>query len=288
MKKKSPPPPLKPPLKAYNDPKFIQGPDARPVRILCEFEEPQNRFRRLRINNTVAFFGSARTLSGEVAEAKLKDAKRRYSSAKTKTPELRQAHDIAKRDLMMSHYYESARQLARKITSWSKNSLRPGQRFYVCSGGGPGIMEACNRGARDAGGRSVGLNISLPFEQVPNPYQSQELSFQFHYFFMRKFWFVYLAKALVVFPGGFGTMDELFELLTLIQTRKITKPMPILLFGSEYWNDILNLDAFVKWGTISPKDLELFTTFDDVDEAYRHLKRELTRLYLDKPRRRRN
>ena len=170
--------------------------------------------------------------------------------------------------------------VAEKLTRWSQSSLKLGKRFYICSGGGPGIMEAANLGASRAKGRSIGFNISLPFEQKPNPYQSPELAFQFHYFFMRKFWFVYLAKALVVFPGGFGTFDEFFELLTLVQTQKTSKHMPIVLYGSEYWHEVVNFESMAKWGTISPADIDLFRTFDDVDETFRYLKSELTRLHL--------
>ncbi|MBI3118174.1 MAG: TIGR00730 family Rossman fold protein, partial [Candidatus Hydrogenedentes bacterium] len=173
-----------------------------------------------------------------------------------------------------------AAQLAERLTTWSKALPKKKRHFIICSGGGPGIMEAANLGANRAGGLSVSLNISLPMEQVPNPFQTRELAFEFHYFFIRKFWFVYLAKALVVFPGGFGTFDELFEVLTLVQTKKARKPMPIVVYGREYWEEVVNLDALVRWGTISPEDLQLFRICDTVDEAYDYLTQELTRLYL--------
>lgn len=267
--------------KSYQNPEFMNSPDARTVRLLSEYEEPAGRFRRLHIKNTIVFFGSARIPPAEEAAVNLADAKEHLAKAAPRDKDrCGEVYESAKRMATLSRYYEDARYLARKLTAWSKSSLRPSQRFYVCSGGGPGIMEAANRGAHEAKGRSIGLNISLPFEQDPNPYQSKELSFQFHYFFMRKFWFVYLAKALVVFPGGLGTLDEMFELLTLVQTGKTRKVMPIILYGSAFWKEVLNLEALAKWGTIDRDDLKLFRFCDDPDEAYRHLKKELTRLYL--------
>jgi len=268
------------PLAPHQNLAFLGSPDARSVRIMCEFEEARSRFRRLRVNNTIVFFGSARSVPPEDAETQLKAAKKELARAGGRDAKLQDAVDAAKRAVTMAQYYDDARVLAKKLTHWSKSSIKPGRRFYVCSGGGPGMMEAANRGASDAGGRSVGLNISLPFEQEPNQYQSEELSFQFHYFFMRKFWFAYLAKALVVFPGGFGTMDELFEILTLVQTQKTRKVMPIILYGNKYWKEILNFDALAKWGMIDPEDMDMFRFTDDVDEAFRYLKKELTRLYL--------
>ena len=192
-------------------------------------------------------------------------------------------YDQAKGDLMLSRYYEDAVRLAEKLTAWSQGMEDPNKRFIVCSGGGGGMMEAANRGAQKAGGPSIGLNISLPLEQTPNPYQTKEISVEFHYFFIRKFWFFYLAKALIVFPGGFGTMDELFELLTLVQTQKSKKYMPIIIYGSDYWNEVFNFKAMVKWGTISREDLSLFHFFDDVDKAFDYLTKELTQYYLQKP-----
>jgi uncharacterized protein (TIGR00730 family) len=268
------------PLRAYDNSEFLHGPDARPVRILAEFEEPSNRLRRLRIKNSIVFFGSARIQPRDEADARLAAANKDLRNVGKRTVELRRARDAAKRGITLARYYEDAARLAEKLTQWSKDSLKLGDRFYICSGGGPGIMEAANLGASRAKGRSIGFNISLPFEQAPNPYQSPELAFQFHYFFMRKFWFVYLAKAIVVFPGGFGTFDEFFELLTLVQTEKTTKRMPIVLYGSEYWNNVVNFENMAKWGTIGAADLSLFRTFDDVEETFSYLKSELASLHL--------
>jgi uncharacterized protein (TIGR00730 family) len=273
------------PVKAYKNLAFLASPDARRIRVLCEFAEPESRFRRLNVRDTIVFFGSARLIDRETAEAGLarrREENRRGDSGENAERLLREAE----RDLFMSRYYEDARQLARKLTQWSKSLTNRQKRFIVCSGGGPGIMEAANRGAADAGGLSVGLNISLPFEQLPNPYISRELNFEFHYFFVRKFWFVYLAKALVVFPGGFGTLDELFEILTLVQTAKTKKEMPIVVFGSDFWNEVLNFEALKRWGTISPEDLSLFSIHDDVDEAFEVLRDELSRLWFQRGARR--
>jgi uncharacterized protein (TIGR00730 family) len=223
---------------AYLNEKFLNSPDARAIRMLAEFLEPLAHFRRQKVRDTVVFFGSARLTE----------------------------------DGPLGNYYRDARTLARMLTEWSDQFTNSTYRFVVCSGGGPGIMEAANRGAADANGKSVGLNIGLPFEQFPNPYITPELSFEFHYFFMRKFWFAYLAKALVVFPGGFGTLDELMELLTLTQTQKLAKKMSIILYGSTYWKEIINFDALVKYGMISPGDLELFQYADDPDTAFELLK----------------
>jgi uncharacterized protein (TIGR00730 family) len=261
------------PLKAYCNPVFLNSADARAIRVLCEFLEPASRLRREKIKHMITFYGSARTLPRETARQNLAALE---SSGKASDDEITRA----KSALEMSRYYEDAAELGGRLTRWSMGLGGAHPNFYICSGGGPGIMEAANRGASEAGGRSVGLNISLPFEQDANPYQSKELAFDFHYFFIRKFWFVYLSKAIVVFPGGFGTMDELFELLTLIQTSKTKKRIPTIIYGSQYWNDILNFDAFAKWGTISQKDLDLFTIMDSVDEAYDCLVGELTEMYL--------
>ena len=277
-------PPKKPrinhPLKAYNDASFLNSPDARILRILSEFQEPAARFRRLRIRNTVVFFGSARIPAPENTAELLAEAERNARNAPKGDGASHLKLEMARRLATLSSYYRDAELLAQKITEWSMKSLKPASRFYICSGGGPGIMEAANRGASKAGGRSIGLNISLPFEQDPNPFQSEDLAFEFHYFFMRKFWFVYLAKALVVFPGGFGTLDETFELLTLVQTQKTAKHMPIVLYGSKFWKEIVNFDALAQWGLVTPADLNLFQFCDDVDEAFDYLKHELTRLYL--------
>ncbi|MGE5646053.1 MAG: TIGR00730 family Rossman fold protein [Acidobacteriota bacterium] len=233
---------------AYKNEEFLDSPDARVLRILSEYLEPYSHFRRERIRDTVVFFGSARI------------------------------HDA---EGPLRKYYDDARTLARLLTVWSEEIKNSSRRFVVCSGGGPGIMEAANRGAAEAGGKTIGLNIGLPFEQLPNKYITPELLFEFHYFFMRKFWFAYLAKALVVFPGGFGTLDELMEMLTLVQTRKLQKKIIIVLYGSDFWKEVVNFDALVKYGTISPEDLELFQFADDPKSALEILKNGLTRLYLE-------
>jgi uncharacterized protein (TIGR00730 family) len=231
---------------AYKNELFLDSSDARILRILSEYLEPLAHFKRNKIRDTVVFFGSARI----------------------------------REDGPLSEYYHDARTLARLLTEWSDSIQNSTRRFVVTSGGGPGIMEAANRGAHDAGGSTVGLNIGLPFEQWPNPYITPELSFEFHYFFMRKFWFAYLAKALVVFPGGFGTLDELSELLTLTQTRKLEKKIVIILYGRKYWNEILNFDALVRYGMISREDLELFDFADDPQTALGLLRDGLTKYYL--------
>src|ERR1051326_2890777 len=231
---------------AYLNGDFLNSPDARALRILAEFLEPLSHFRREKVRDTVVFFGSARV--------------------REQGP--------------LHQYYQDARTLAGMLTEWSAQFTNNTYRFVVCSGGGPGIMEAANRGAHDANGKTIGLNIGLPFEQFPNPYITPELSFEFHYFFMRKFWFAYLSKALVVFPGGFGTMDELCEILTLAQTRKIEKKIVIVLYGSAYWKEVLNFNALVKYGTISPSDLNLFQYADTPEEALSILQVFLTKYYL--------
>lgn len=268
------------PVKAYNNPDFMNSSDARTIRVLCEFTEPGTRFRKKHIKDTIVFFGSARFLPFEDAEKRLAEARQAIKGKKRPSGKDRAAVDRAQWGLEGSRYYEDARDLARRMTQWSKSLKGTKRRFIVCSGGGPGIMEAANRGASDAGGLSMGLNISLPHEQYANPYITDGLGFEFHYFFIRKFWFFYLAKALVVFPGGFGTFDELFELLTIVQTSKTTKYMPIVLYGKEFWNDVVNFDAMLKWGVIDEDDMKLFKLVDSVDEAFAHLKGELTRLYL--------
>src|ERR1700688_2685027 len=218
---------------AYEDKTFLTSEDARPLRIIAEYLEPLQRFRRAHIHDTIVFFGSARLAP----------------------------------DGPMPHYYQEARELARLLTVWSKGLSSHGHRYVVCSGGGGGIMEAANRGASEAGGRSIGLNISLPHEQRPNPYVTHDLAFEFHYFFMRKLWFAHLARAMVVFPGGFGTLDELMEVLTLAQTRKLARQVPVILYGSSYWQEIINFDALVRHGMISGEDLKLFAFADDPGSA---------------------
>lgn len=260
------------PVKAYKDMDFMTSRSARALRILSEFIEPEDRFERYNISDTIVFFGSARTLSKSAAEAVLVAAEKHGGDVVA-----------AQHGLEMSRYYEDARDLSGRLTTWSKNLTGNSKRFVVCTGGGPGIMEAANRGAAEAKGHNIGLNIALPFEQHENPHITRELAFEFNYFFMRKFWFSYLAKAIVVFPGGYGTMDEFFELLTLVSTRKISKPMPIVLYGSEYWNEVMNLDVMVKYGTISPSDLELFRTVDTVEDAFAFITDELNKHHVDRP-----
>ena len=259
-------------FRAYEDSNFLHSPDARALRILAEYMEPNSRFKHYNIQDTIIFFGSARILPRDRAQTE-------FDAAKAEGGDLEQARIR----LEMSEYYEATRELAKRLTVWSKGLGEGGRRFVVCSGGGPGIMEAANRGASEARGLNIGLNISLPMEQIDNPYVSRELNFEFHYFFMRKFWFAYLAKAVVVMPGGFGTLDEFFELLTLVQTGKIRKAMPVVLFGSQYWSDVINLEALERYGTINAEDLELFFRTDSVDEAFDFITDQLTSYALDIP-----
>ncbi len=261
-----------PPEKAYSNDLFLNSKDARALRILAEYLEPRSRLELNKVEDTVVFMGSARILSRETAEASLKWAQAGEGDV-----------EQAQRALRMSVYYEAARELAMRLTQWSKAIGPNGRRFVVCTGGGPGIMEAASRGASEARGLNVGLGISLPVEQHDNTYISRELSFHFHYFFMRKFWFAYLAKAVILFPGGFGTMDELFELLTLVQTKKMKKPMPILLFGGEFWSEAINFDALVKHGTISARDVELVHRTDSVDEAFTWITAQLQAFAVGQP-----
>ena len=257
------------PKKAYKNSDFLNSPFAREIRILSEYIEPETRFEELKVKDTVVFFGSARTKSRKDAEKNLEEAKFNGTCLK-----------VAERDLKMSRYYEDARELSFRLTNWSKSIESSDRRFIICSGGGPGIMEASNRGATEAEGITVGLNISLPFEQFDNQFITRELNFEFHYFFMRKFWFLYLARAIVVFPGGFGTMDELFEVLTLIQTGKLEKPITVVLYGSDFWNDAINLDKLVKYGTIETEDLDLFLITNTVDDAYKFITKNLEETLL--------
>jgi uncharacterized protein (TIGR00730 family) len=234
-------------IKAYRNPAFINSKEARALRILAEYLEPESRLKAEGVEDTIVFFGSARLPAG-------------------------------------SKWYEAARELAFRLTQWSKG-LGPDdkRRFVVCTGGGPGIMEAANRGASEARGRNVGLTISLPHEESVNAHVTRELSFHFHYFFMRKFWLAYMAKAMIVFPGGYGTLDELFEVLTLKQTGRMSKPMPIVLFGTEYWKEVINFDALVKHGTIDAADVDLVHRTDSVDDACTWLMKHLTEEALGKP-----
>ncbi len=239
---------------AYREEAFLESAESRPLRILSEYLWPLAHFHEEKIQDTIVFFGSAR---------------------------------ISEQGLL-SRYYQEARELARLVTKWSaslsaqaEGGCENHRRFVVCTGGGPGIMEAANRGANEAGGKTIGLNIGLPFEQRPNEYITPELSFEFHYFFMRKFWFAYLAKALVVFPGGFGTLDELTEILTLAQTKKLESKILIVLYGSQFWNEVLNFPALIKHGVIAEADLNLFRFADTPDDALAILKEGLTEWYLE-------
>ena len=257
---------------AYMSPEFLTSDEGRPVRLLSEYLEPLRRFRKERIRDTVVFFGSARTRSREAAEQTLAEVKA-GKGLEGRTPEAALA--AAERGIQWSRYYEDARELAARLTTWSSRIPGPCHRFVVCSGGGPGLMEAANRGAHEAGGKTIGLNIRLPFEQYSNPYITRGLHFEFHYFFMRKFWFAYLAKALVIFPGGFGTLDEMFEILTLSQTRKLSKKLLVILYGSEYWNEVFDLRPLADWGAINESDLDLLCRVDSADEAFEELKKFL-------------
>ena len=264
------PPPRRP--KAYQDTRFLESRDARALRIMAEYLEPLYRFQRHNVQDTIVFMGSARLIPEETAKAALKKAERSGEGVKP-----------ARIALELSAYYEAARQLAHRLTEWSKRLSQEERRFVVCTGGGPGIMEAANRGASEARCLNVGLTISIPYEEFDYPYVSRELHFHFHYFFMRKFWFVYLAKAVVLFPGGFGTLDELFEILTLVQTRKMKKRVPIVLFGAKYWDEVINFDALVRYGTVSPQDIELFHRTDSIDEAYEIIIKALAENSLGTP-----
>ena len=266
---------------AYENETFLKGPDGRPLRILAEYTEPLARFRREKIQDTVVFFGSARFRSLSSAEEAVQ-LLARPGSAEPAPAHEQEAHR-AQRAVDMAHYYEDARRLAHMLTDWSLTLPSKRHRFVVTTGGGPGIMEAANRGAREAGGKTIGLNIALPFEQVPNPYITPELNFEFHYFFMRKLWFAYLAKALVVFPGGFGTLDELFEILTLTQTEKLAKKITVLLYGEEYWRRVLNLEVLADAGAIAPEDVNLFEFVDTPERAFGRLKENLIRDHLQYP-----
>jgi uncharacterized protein (TIGR00730 family) len=268
-----------PPPLPYLNPEFLKSREARIIRILSEYIEPETRLRSYRVRDTIVFFGSARSVTPEVAAIKLEALKEKLDQAEAVTPELEAARVEAEYTVKLARYYSDAMELARRMTEWSK-TLTSDRHFIICSGGSGGMMEAANRGASLARGKSIGLNIVLPFEQNINNYVSRELVFNFHYFFMRKFWFVYPAKALVVFPGGFGTMDEMFEVLTLIQTKMPRKAMPVVLFGTEFWDDIIDFDALVRWGVVSPADLKIFFKTDSVDEAYEYLTSRLEDLYL--------
>jgi uncharacterized protein (TIGR00730 family) len=252
------------PEKSYLDADFLGSRAARALRIMAEYLHPEDRLSSAHIRDTIVIFGSARTPAPEdIADL--------------------QAREPTSPRLKMARYYQDARELSARLTDWSKDLENEEKRFVVCTGGGPGIMEAANRGASEAKGLNVGFGISLPFEQENNDYITRHLSFEFHYFFTRKFWFVYLAKALIVMPGGFGTLDELFEVLTLVQTGKIKKPITVVLYGKDFWDRALNLDVLVEHGTISPEDLDLFVTVDTIDEAFKHVTSHLAEHHLNDP-----
>ncbi len=265
---------LKPAPLAYENESFVKSPDGRILRILSEYMEPLSRFRREQIQDTVVFFGSARFHSHANAHRNLTELE------KGGAPQPPAGRERAMALVDMARYYEDARRLAFLLTQWSIQIPARRHRFVVTTGGGPGIMEAANLGAQEAGGKTIGLNINLPFEQNPNSYITPSLNFEFHYFFMRKFWFAYLAKALVIFPGGFGTLDELFEILTLAQTQKLAKKILVIIYGREYWNRLINFNAMLDAGTISPPDLDLFRMVDSPEEGFESLRDGLVKYHL--------
>ncbi len=288
----APPPLARAPL-AYENSAFVNSADGRLMRIVSEYLEPLARFRHEQIQDTVVFFGSARFRGREEADHALELLDNTGSSqpaprseqpasipdiAAGKATDLQRKRAVAA--VEMARYYEDARRLSFMVTKWASKIPSRKRRFVITSGGGPGIMEAANRGAWEAGGKTIGLNIRLPFEQAPNPYITPSLNFEFHYFFMRKLWFAYLSKALVVFPGGFGTLDEMFEILTLAQTNKLAKKITVVIYGSEYWKKVFNLDVLVDTGAISPKDIDLFQFADTPEQAFELLRQGLTQNYL--------
>jgi uncharacterized protein (TIGR00730 family) len=260
---------------AYENERFVTSPDGRILRILSEYMEPLARFRHEQIQDTVVFFGSARFHSHSEASRNLTELEKGLG---VQHPAERKK---ALASLDMARYYEDARRLAFLLTQWSVQIPARRRRFVVTTGGGPGIMEAANLGAQEAGGKTIGLNINLPSEQNPNPYITPALNFEFHYFFMRKFWFAYLAKALVIFPGGFGTLDELFEILTLAQTQKLAKKILVVIYGSEYWKQLINFEAMIDAGTISAADLDLFRMVDSPEEGFEFLREGLVKYHLE-------
>src|SRR5947209_7535834 len=264
---------------AYLSPDFLESDEARPIRILSEYLEPLRRFKDQKIQDTVVFFGSARVDSRERAERALRTLRARGVKGADELYE--EELKKSRRALEWARYYEDARELARLLTTWSRTLDSRNHRFVVTSGGGPGIMEAANRGACEAGGKTIGLNIRLPFEQGANPYITDGLHFEFHYFFMRKFWFAYLAKALVIFPGGFGTCDELFEILTLVQTDKLSKKIAVLLYGRDYWDQVLDFKPMAEWGAIAEPDLALLQYADTPKDAFEQLQNHLIAHHLE-------
>ena len=274
--------PERPITKAYNNSEFLNSPDARVIRIMAEYIEPTERFIRHNVSCAVVFFGSARIAPPEHTARTIAAIERQIAQSHGEQRELHLATlDMLRTKHLMGRYYADAVELSRLITEWGKQHTPPGsqKRFVVCTGGGPGIMEAANQGAHLAGGESIGLNISLPFEQFPNPYISGTLNFEFHYFFMRKLFFMQLANAMVIFPGGYGTLDECMELLTLVQTRKVTKNLPIVLYGSDFWDEVINFPRMVEFGMISPDDLNLFHRSNDVHDAFTYLTESLSKFH---------
>ena len=258
------------PKKAYKNKRFLSSIAARPIRILSEFLEPESRFNKFKIENAIVFFGSARLQNRETILSEIQELENQGDKSKLK---------LLKKQLEYSRYYDDASELAKRLTAWTKSTWPACHEFPIMTGGGPGIMEAANRGASSVPKSvNIGLNISLPFEQSSNPYITRQLNFEFHYFFTRKFWFLNMARVLVVFPGGFGTLDELFELLTLVQTGKVRKRIAIVLFGNEYWKNVVNFDFLVSHGFIKEEDLQLFKRFDQVDDAFQYLQEFLLTL----------
>jgi uncharacterized protein (TIGR00730 family) len=275
--------PMHAPLAPYKDPAFLDSTAARPIRILSEYVHPLVQLKKEGIGDTIVMFGSARIESRESALARLGKLKNRAALKRVAAQRAayRQPLRDARSALEMSRYYEQARELSHRITKWAMTLGERPRRFVVCSGGGPGIMEAANRGAMEAGGKSIGLSIELPHEQFANPYISPELSLNFHYFFMRKLWFAQIAKALIVFPGGFGTMDEFWEMLTLLQTGKLPRHSLILIYGRKYWDQVLNFRAILRWGMISPSEYKMLQFADTVDEAFDRIKTGLEKYHME-------
>lgn len=265
--------------KAYENLEFLSSRDARAIRLLCEYVEPLQRFQRAKVHDTIVMFGSARARPLAEVEAEYVKVREEANAAGRRPPrEVLMKLERLRWGFELARYYDDAVELSRLLTEWA-STLTPSHRFVVCSGGGPGIMEAANRGATErAGGPSIGLTISLPSEEKPNPFITPELAFEFHYFFMRKLWFIYMAAALVTFPGGFGTMDELFEVLTLRQTRKVHRPLPVVLYGRKFWREVINFDAMVRWGTLRREEVN-FQICDKPREAFEYLRRQLLRFY---------
>lgn len=265
-------------LKAYENLEFLNSHDARPIRVLCELIESSVRLEKENISNTLVFFGSARSKPSHEAGNDLEKLIGSLPVPERCNDEQKKQLQKAKSLVALSPYYDAAVELSQKLSTWSKENFSPDNQFHICSGGGPGMMEAANKGAHQANAKSVALGISLPFEQGVNQFATPELAFEFHYFFIRKFYFLYHAKAVVAFPGGFGTMDELFEVLTLIQTKKIGKKIPIYLYGKDFWSKLIDFKQFVEFGVISPEDLELFQMVDAVDEAFELITTDLKRM----------